>query len=247
MRGQDRYEWMRTLSYAPLGQSENVVYQAQELELCQGDRIFFHTRGLDEIEDGEGRPFARERLRRALNESRSGALEKQLREVGDAGGAYADRLDQVGGYALLALEYRRRDRAQAHCLVTADGTGSRKLLEFLRGQLEANDIEGRSMAVLMVVAEELFALCCRQAGGQGRFMAECAVPAGERLVVLRLKGDTGGANPLERLDGEAARHAADFILQHCDRVLAEHEAGMDTITVVKRLEALAPEERERRG
>ena len=171
-------------------------------------------------------------------------LEGLLREAGDAGGAYAGALDQIGGYALMALEYRRRDKAQAHSVLTADAAGGGELLRFLRGQLEANGIRGRRMAALMVVADELFTLCCRQAGGEGWFMAECAIPAGEDLVILRLKGSMGGENPLERLDGDPARHAAEFITEHCDRVLVEHETGLDIVTVGKRLDRPGPEEGE---
>ena len=40
-------------------------------EILQGDRLLFHTRGLDEVQDRDGVPFAREQLRIALNEKRS--------------------------------------------------------------------------------------------------------------------------------------------------------------------------------
>ena len=244
MRGQDRYEWVKDLSYAPLGESENVVYQVLELELRQGDRMFFHTGGLDQIQDGEGRPFGQEQLRLTLNEpgSRQAELERHLHYVSDAAGVYADRVGQIGGYAMLALEYRRRDRAQAHCVLSAGAAGGGQLLEFLRGQLEANRIQGGQQARLMVVADELFALCRSQSDPDSRFMAECAVPPGEGLVILRLKGGMRGRHPLDCAEGEAAEHAASFIRKACEQVLFEHGSDMDTVMVVKRLTGEEAEE-----
>ena len=240
MRGEDRYEWVKSLSYAPLGQSENVVYRVMELELRQGDRLFFHTRGLDEIQGREGHSFGEEQLRLALNQqqSRQGDLETQLQYVSDSGVAFAQRPGEVKGYALLGLEYRRRDRAQAHCLLTADAAGSRALLEFLRGQLASNQVEGRQAALLAVLADELFTLCRHRSEPESRFMAECAVPEGEDLVILRLKGEMGGRDPLKEAEGGAACHAVEFLTKNCEQVLFERNESdsMDIVTLVWRFD-----------
>ena len=245
MRSQDRYEWVKSLSYAPLGQSENVVYQVQELELRQGDRLFLHTAGLDEIEGEEGTPFGQEALRMDLNEAalRQEDLEQQLQLVSTAGTAYASRPGQIRAYALLGLEYRRRDRAQAHCLLTPDDAGDRRLQEFLRGQLEANGFQGRELAEVAVLSDELFTLCRRRAAQDGRLMAECAIPPGEDLVILRLKGDLGGRDPLSALEGQAAVHAAEFLRKNCEQILFEQEGPMDIITMVDRVQRAAAAQR----
>lgn len=237
------YEWSKAHAYDPLGQNENVVYQAAELELRQGDRLLFHSQGLDKLRSGQGESFAPDGLQLALNEKsiRLAGLPDQLEHLSAAANAFAGRSRAAQGYALMALEYRRRDRAQAHCLLTPDGPGSGELTAFLRGQLEANGIQGGPMARLLVLADELFALCCRRAPRDGRLMAECAIPPGDDLVILRLRGDLGGISPLEQLEDEAAEHAASFIRKHCDRLLFEHTESIDTATVVKRL---AAEERE---
>ena len=245
MRSQEYYEWGRNVSYAPLGQSENVLYQVEELELRQGDRLLFRTGGLDEIQDRDGVPFAREQLRMTLNDkhSRHGDLAEQLHCLSAAAAAFAGRPAAVEGYAIMALEYRRRDKAQAHCLLTPDVSGGTVLSEFLRGQLEANAIQGGQKAQMIVLMDELFALCRRQCPGDSRIMAECAVPPGEELVIFRLRGDFGGVSPMEQSE-TTAKHAANFITAHCDRVLFEHTESVDTLTVVKRL---APEGLRERG
>ena len=249
MRSQEYYEWGRDVSYAPLGQSENVLYQVEELELRQGDRLLFHTKGLDEIQDRNGTPFAREQLRITLNkkQNRQGSLSDQLHSLSAAAGTIRrSGRRRIEGYALMALEYRRRDKAQAHCLLSPDAAGSAALSEFLRGQLEANGIQGRQMAQLMVLADELFVLCRRRSPQDGHIMAECAMPPGEDLILLRFRGDFGGISPLEHLE-EAAGHAAAFISALCDRVLFEHTESVDTMTVVKRLAESQPDSQTERG
>ncbi len=247
MRSGEHYEWSQERDYDPLGRNENVVYQAVELELRQGDRLLFHSQGLDQLRSRTGEAFAPEGLHLALNEKsiRLAGLADQLGHLSAAAGSFTGRSKAAQGYALMALEYRRRDRAQAHCLLTPDAAGSAALTAFLRGQLEANGIQGGQMARLLVLSDELFSLCCRRTPRDGRLMAECAIPPDDALVILRLRGDLGGISPLEQLEDEAAEHAAAFIRKHCERLLFEHTESMDTATVVKKLAAGEEEGSER--
>ena len=91
------------------------------------------------------------------------------------------------------------------------------------------------MAEVMVLADELFTLCRRCAAPDSRFLAECAIPAGEDLLVLRLKGDMGGRDPLKDLDAGAACHAVEFLTKYCEQVLFEHGDSVDIVTMVRRL------------
>ena len=222
MRSQDWYEWVQAPPYAPLGQNENVVYQVLDLELHQGDRMFFHTQGLGEIQDQHGKAFSEEQLRAALNlsESRGLDLVRQLEFIRDEAAAYSSRV-QVDGYAMLTLEYRRKDRAMAHCVLTAGPEGERKLMNFLRGQLKANGYTGRRQAEAAVLADELFVLCCQQAEPDARFLAQCAIPEGEDLIVLRLKGPMGAKDPLKSAQGDSAARAAEYVVQNTQRVTFE--------------------------
>lgn len=138
---------------------------------------------------------------------------------------------------MLTLEYRRRDRAMAHCVLTAGPEGEQKLLDFLRGQLKANGFTGRRLAEAAVLADELFVLCCQQAEPDARFLAQCAMPEGENLMVLRLKGPMGAKDPLKSAQGDSAVRAAEYVLQNTQRVTFESRDSMDVITVTKQLEA----------
>ena len=238
MRSQDRYEWVQAKPHAPLGQNENVVYQVLELELRQGDRMFFHTRALSEIQNEAGRSFSEEQLRATLNLSQSRGLgvERQLEFVRDAAGAYSQRV-QVDGYAMLALEYRRRDRAMAHCVVKAGQEGEQVLLEFLRGQMKANSFTSRQTAEVVVLADELFVLCCGQAEPDARFLVQCAVTEESGTLLLQIKGAMGGQDPLAHTRGDAAARAADYIRRHAQRVVFESQDRMDVITVTREMGA----------
>lgn len=238
MRSQDRYEWVQAPPYAPLGQNENVVYQVLDLELRQGDRMFFHTRALGEIQNEAGKSFSEDQLRATLNlsQNRGLSVERQLEFIRDAAGAYSQRV-QVDGYAILALEYRRKDRAMAHCVLSAGREGEQRLLDFLRGQLEANGFSRQQIAETAVLADELFILCCNQAEPDARFLAQCTVAEETGTVLLQVKGSMGGRNPLENTWGEVAARAATYILKNTQRVTFESRGGMDIVTITRQLEA----------
>lgn len=237
MRGRDRYEWLDSFSFAPLGQNENVLYRTMELDLRQGDRLFFHTSGLDEIEGQDGKSFAQEQLRLALNERqvREADLAGQLASISEAGSSYTAQSGRIEGYAIAALEFLRRDRAQAHCVITPDAIGAAALQSFLREQMQANQISGREMAQLVVLADELFALCCRGADEDGRFLAECTVSSEERVVVLRINGAMKGRDPLNCQGEGPSYHAVNFIRENTEQASFSHEDFMDTVMIVKRL------------
>ncbi len=239
---EERYDWADAFSYASLGQSENVSYHTLELDLSQGDRLFFYTAGLANIRGAGEQTFGKDRLRPCINELRvrQADLDQQIQWVADDGGAFAAYSSQVGAYALLALEYCRRDRAQAHCVLTGDAAGAAAMQDFLRGQFQANQVPQRQMAQLLVMGDELFALCRARGAQDSRFMAECMVSREENLLILRVRGAMGGRDPLDVPENGVLRGAADFVRRTCDRVLFESGSGADTVTAVKRLE-------ERRG
>ena len=125
----------------------------------------------------------------------------------------------------------------AHCVLTAGQEGERLLLDFLRGQLEANAFTGRQIAETSVLADELFVLCCGQAEPDARFLAQCAVTEENGTVLLQIKGSMGGRDPLEYTRGEAAARAAAYIRQNTQRVVFESLEDMDVITVTRQLTA----------
>lgn len=236
MRSGNQYKWLDSFSFAPLGQNENVLYRGLELDLSQGDRLLLRTEGLDAIQGQDGRAFSDGKLRIVLNEEkvREAELAPQLQLISQAGADYGAGGGRIKGYALLALEYLRRDAAQAHCVVTPDAAGAAELEGFLRGQLQANRIAGRWAAQMLVLGDEAFALCRRGAEPDQRFLAECSVSWEEQTMVLRLNGSLNGRDPLDG-DDEGTRHAVDFIRKNCEYVSFEHGASKDTVILVRRL------------
>lgn len=234
MRGMERYDWVEGYPSAPVGQNENVVYQEALIKLGQGDRLFFHTEGLDAALRQNGDPLDKKKLRMALNkkECREAELDRTLSEILAACREAAGGEAEVG-CAVMALEYSRRDKEQAYCVLTADGGGASLLSAFLREQLEANDIVGREAARMMVLGDELFTLCRRRVNADGRMIAECSVRDG--AAVLRLRADFGGIDPIAEQSGEPSKNAAAFIERNCQHVSFEHGQSQDTVTLVKRV------------
>lgn len=237
LRSQDRYRRVEAPTHSPLGQSANVTYPVQELTLQQGDRLLLFSEELADIPDGEGRKFAEKAMNAVLNEKalRLGTLERLLSNLSARGTEFAAHPGEIEGYALLVLEYNRKNQVMAHQTLSANAVGGGVMRKFVRTQMEANGLSAQRTAEIVVLGDELFSLCCRQAEEDSRFMAECEVPAGEKLVRLRIKGSMGGRNPLLNPAGEAARNGAAFIQRSCEQVLFEQKNNTDSLTIVRRL------------
>lgn len=225
-RSQRRYEPMEAFSYASLGQNENVTYRVIEVKLDQGDRLFFHS----ENADGNRNSYTGERLCQTLNQAKVSRadLETQLQMLESV----SDQ-EQTSGRAMLALEYCRRDKANAHCVLTNDAAGASTLQRFLQEQMRANQIDERQVAQLIVLGDELFSLCRRAANSDSRYLAECAIR--QDTVVLRIRGDMGGRDPMaDRTEGPTLR-AVEYIKHNSEQVYFAHDDFSDAVTLVKRI------------
>ena len=235
MRAQDRYEWQNVPVFAPLGQNENVAYQVQKLSLYQGDRLFFHTAGLGKIKGREEETFADRRLQASLNASRSKHLnlEALLTLIHDDGKAFAERSRSVGGFALLALDYLRSRKDLAHCVVDRDRNGAMELANFLKRQLQENGLGPKEVAQVAVLADEVFALCCRQRV-DSLITVECVVDQKNRLVTLNWKS-VFGKDPLLFREGAGTELAVNYIRSASKTISFLPGELQDVLTIVKQL------------
>lgn len=220
MRSKDRYEGMQEPVFAPLGQNENVVYQARKVTLRWGDRFFFCTGGLNCIMDSDGTEFSKRQLQVTLNVSRSRKMELDdlLRCVADEGKAYAANPEEVRSFAVLLMEYRRSSRYFDQCVVSPDREGENQITQFLKRQLSRNGYTPRGIAQVAVLAGELFTVCCWKLEKQQMLCLECVVDPTTRNVTLRVKAPFGGKDPLNEARGTAAAQAVQFIRESAKQV-----------------------------
>lgn len=235
MRNEERYEWLDSPIYAPLGMNEKVSYRSIELRLKQGDQIFLHTLNGDELKNQSGVAYAERRLQEDLNVSRSQAfsgedllqfLRKQIQSYCPDNRRY--------GFSMLSLLYCKGDKELAHCDVPAYPTFSNTVTAFLKSQFEENHINKRHYARQAVIIDEIFALCCRQAEPDSHIVVECGVAPDAQMVTIRIAAILNGVNPLE--NAEWAKDAVKFIENHADYVTFKAGEEKDTITVVSFLE-----------
>ncbi len=99
-----------------------------------------------------------------------------------------------------------------------------------------NGLSRRTVAEAGVLAEELLTLCLWQREPGGILTVECAVPRDGDTVVLRLKGDLGGKDPLEHAAGGPAANAAAFIRSSAGQVTFAHSELGDVVTAEKKVE-----------
>ena len=212
-----------------------MAYQVQKLSLYQGDRLFFHTAGLGKIKGREGETFADRRLQASLNASRSKHLnlEALLTLIHDDGKAFAERSRSVGGFALLALDYLRSRKDLAHCVVDRDRNGAMELANFLKRQLQENGLGPKEVAQVAVLADEVFALCCRQRV-DSLITVECVVDQKNRLVTLNWKS-VFGKDPLLFREGAGTELAVNYIRSASKTISFLPGELQDVLTIVKQL------------
>ncbi|MDE7245993.1 MAG: serine/threonine-protein phosphatase [Oscillospiraceae bacterium] len=240
MRNESRCEWLEAPVYAPLGINESVTYQTMDLRLKQGDRLLFHTSGLGRTEDGQGKAFGEQELRSVLNLSVHKELEPEgmLSFLQAEAAAFCVREQDRLGYAALLLEFRKGDKELAHCEVPSQPAYAREVAAFLKKQFTDNGISPRSCARAALIVDELFALCCRRAGG-GMVMVECGIAPDAQMVNIRMTAPLGGVSPLENNSDCPSAEAAEFVCSQADYVTfktCENDSGRDTLTVVCFLE-----------
>ena len=227
MRNEERYEWLNTPVYAPLGANEKVSYRSEIMRLSQGDRLFLYTDDLGEMTNRDGEHFRDREFQSALNYSRSHSrsTEEQLRFVQDEAAAFCESGDDVLSSAAIALEYVKGNSDFIFTLVRSVPEEATLVTEFMRKTLEEANIEPKSRAKHILLAEELFALCCRACVTETDVKVECAIKKDENILHLRMFAPMGGKDPLSIHGDAAGAGAANFIRTRTKR--AAFEAGIE--------------------
>ena len=227
MRSEERYEWLKTPVYAPLGANESVSYRSEILRLNQGDRLFLCTADLGEMKNREGERFRDREFQSALNRSRTQTrgTEELLRFIRNEAAAFCESGDDVLSSAAIALEYNKGSRDFIFTLVRAAPEEAPIVTEFMRKTLEEAGIAPKDRAKQILLADELFALCCRACAPGADVKVECAIKPESNALHLRLFAPMGGSDPLEGSDSAPGGNAANYIRAHTKR--AAFEAGID--------------------
>ncbi len=227
MRGDGRYELLRSPVYAPLGETENVTYRDERLRLTQGDRLFLYTTDLEEMEDENGTPFGGEALATALNLSRekTRSMDEMLRFLRDEAASFCASEESLLSYASIALEYRKGNKDYVFTTVPGTTESAPAVTQFVRRTMESGGIDQRVSAKQILLADELFNLCCHSCAEGAEIKVECAIRQIEKTVHMRMLAPLGGVDPLERGEDDPGRSAAEYIRAHAKR--CEFQAGID--------------------
>ena len=239
MRSEEPYEWLRTPVYAPLGANESVSYRSETLRLSQGDRLFLYTADLAGMENREGEQFSQQEFRSALNRSRSKThgMDELLRYVQDEAAAFCEKEDDVLCSAAIALEYKKGNRDYIFTLVRGTPEHAPDVTDFMRKTLADGGISPKNSAKQILLADELFALCCRACVREADIKVECAILTDENKIHLRMFAPMDGRDPLSSGDLAAGETAANYIRTQARRVSFEAGIERDMIEIVSDLAA----------
>lgn len=227
MRSEERYEWLDTPIYAPLGANESVTYRVELLRLNQGDRLFLYTSELGEMTNREGESFGGQNLLSVLNRGRSaaGGTDGLIRFVHGEAAAFCESGDDVLSSAAIALEYAKGNRDFIFTMVRAAPEEAPGVTEFMRKTLEDAGVSQKEGAKLILLTDELFSLCCRSCEAAAEVKLECAIQPEENTFHLRIFAPMGGRDPLQTGEDSTGGNAANYIRTHTRR--ASFEAGIE--------------------
>ena len=237
MRSEECYEWLNTPVYAPLGSNESVSYRSEILRLSQGDRLFLYTADLGEIRNRDGEFFRDRELKSALNLSRtkSRGTDELLQFIRDEAAAFCERGDDVLSSAAIALEYVKGNRDFIFTLVRSVPEEAPLVTEFMRKTLEDGKIEPKDRPKLILLADELFTLCCRACVAETDIKVECAVKPEENALHLRMFAPMGGNDPLSVSGDASGGSAANYIRTQTKRAAFEAGIERDMIEIISEL------------
>ncbi len=237
MRSEQSYEKLNTPIYAPLGANESVSYRSERMRLNQGDRLFFYTAELGEMTNREGERFSDQELQSALNRSRSrsNSMEELLQLVQDEAASFCEHGNDVLSSSALALEYKKGSSDYVFTLVKGTPEYASVVTEFLRRVLEEGGIPPKDRAGQILLADELFALCCRVCQEGSDIRVACAILPEERALHLRMLAPMGGRDPLQGGETSVEEAAAAYIRTHTRRAVFEAGTDRDMIELVSAL------------
>jgi sigma-B regulation protein RsbU (phosphoserine phosphatase) len=82
----------------------DATFSEQTLQCDGGDRLYFYTDGVFEVENGEGEQFGEERLQEVLENAARDSLQKSLEDVRDAARAWCGEAPFVDDVSLIGVE-----------------------------------------------------------------------------------------------------------------------------------------------
>ncbi len=239
MRSEERYEWLKTPVYAPLGANESVTYRSEKLRLGQGDRLFLYTADLGEMQNREGEKFLEKEFQSVLNRSRTQTqtreMEELLRFVRDEAAAFCESGSDVLSSAALALEYKRGNKDYVFTLVKSSPENASLVTDFIRRTLEEGGISPKERALHLLLTDELFTLCCRCCPPEEDMKVACAILPEEGTIHLRIFAPMGGEDPLRPGEDGSGGEAANYIRTHTRRVNFEAGIERDMVELVSDL------------
>lgn len=217
----------------PLAQTEYVHYRGMELRLRQGDRLVLYSEGATLVKNTDGVPFGPERLRTYLNLKRgSEELQGMVTSLCSELEVYEHGVAREEDVTVLALSYLKGDRAQAELLVEAKEEEFFRVQQFLRRQLEENQLGGVFYAHLSVAVEEAFALVAGRLENRGEILVRCAVEQQSGQVAVSLLYPGPQEDPFAQLTS-VQEDAVAFIRRSVDTLQYRYQDGRNGITLQK--------------
>ncbi len=228
------FDFLGGAALSVLAENKNVEYRPMDLQLRQGDKLFFYSHGVLALEDQAGRVLDKETLRELLNSTRPGSktAEELLREVNNELRVFSDDFERSGDATALCLTYDKGDRKLSELSVPPRADSFKRVLPFIKNQLSENGIGGAFYAGAAIALEELFVIAAGRTGGGEPLNVRCGVNGIRVELTLFYGGNLN--NPLES-PTPAEHDALVFVRKYSDELNYSVREGKNVLTLVKLL------------
>ncbi|MCR4745352.1 MAG: SpoIIE family protein phosphatase [Lachnospiraceae bacterium] len=218
--------------YDALGMTENVNYKADVMKITEGDVIYVTNGKFDRSKNIHGKIFDIYNISDILTDVHN----RELNEKEILYKIEADIIQFLKGARLenevlmLAVSYHKPDKKLAEKTLRPDMNNVGRLKEFIKLQLDQNEIHPKVNALLMVITEELFGIFCNNTAG-GKIKTICDIDENKYLKLdmsARIFGD-------ENIFDESNNEAVHFVKSHADRFEMENDGRHIIVKFEKQL------------
>ena len=186
-----------------LGGIENITYQAQKIQMHEGERIFLYTDGVNEAQNTVGGFYGEDRLINKLNQNPQNPTET-MHEIAADVARFAGEAEQSDDLTMLELLYTGNHLENQ--VFVADVKNTQTVLAYIEEDMAQKNIPPAKQSNIVVATEEIFSNIAQYAYRYGGFVhINTRIENNTYFVQFSDNGDL--YNPLEKTDPDITQSA----------------------------------------
>jgi sigma-B regulation protein RsbU (phosphoserine phosphatase) len=192
------FKYLRTKPHIFLAIIKDAEYVEEEINLEEGDTLYFYTDGVTEAMNGEKELFGEERLLNALNKYKDSTPKELLNNIKNEVDNFAGGAEQADDIAMLALHANEKTTEVKENKITVEAKmeNLKEVTAFISSNLDKINYQSKIKTEIEIAVEEIFSNIAQYAYKQERGNVNITIRT-ENEVVIRFEDNGQPFNPLE--------------------------------------------------